>query len=330
MLEERWLDMIDPRLRFHIKKTRGHLITTEKPNLSDIQPQLCEQIDVMLTELDNLGSSSVNATGFRGGYQDLHGELQELNISRTGFQGPRNSFREGNPKSRGQGGYGGGGRVIGGYGGGTRGQPSYQGGAQAAAGRPLRGGVQGCPSDTCIRCYEAGRFGASSRNHFAATCPFRRVNTQPAQPMKVLLLPAGHSQYSPSIQEVHLQPDILRQFQPGYQESEPQEEEQDYQNYQGEGEEESHVDFMNHNENKYSYYCPALPDSNETIKPTVGLVPTRSIQKFTFLNNGRQAILSIDSGSEGDCMREAEAVRLKLRIMPLDKTDLQQGAAGPQ
>ena len=280
MLVERWLDMINPLLRSHIMKTRGHLITTEKPNLSDIQPQLCEQIDVMLTELENLGSSSVNATGFGGGYQDLHAGLQEMNISRTGFQGPRHNLRGGPPRFRGQGGYGGAGRGLGGYGGGSRGQASYQGGAPAAAGRPMRG-VQGCPSDSCIRCFEAGRFGASSKTHFAATCPYKRVNTHQAQPMKVLLIPAGHNQHTtPSIQEVHLQPDILRQFQPGYLESETQEEEHDYQNYQGEGEEESHVDFMNHNENKYSYYCPALPDSNESIKPTVGLVPTRSFKNL--------------------------------------------------
>ena len=138
--------------------------------------------------------------------------------------------------------------------------------------------------------------------------------------MKVLLLPSGQNQYrTPTIQEVHLQPDILRQFQPGYHQDEAGEEEQ---TYGGEGEQENDVNFMDPYENTNSYYYHVLsPPENDHTNPTVGQVPTRTIQKFTFLNNGKQCILSIDSGSEGDCMSEAEAVRLKLKIMPLDITD---------
>ena len=129
--------------------------------------------------------------------------------------------------------------------------------------------------------------------------------------MKVLLLPSGQNQYrTPTIQEVHLQPDILRQFQPGYYQDEAREEEQTYED---EGEQDNNVDFMDPygNTNPYYYHVLSDPDSNHTT-PTVGQVPTRTIQKFTFLNNGKQCILSIDSGSEGDCMSEAEAVRLQL------------------
>ena len=87
MLVERWLDMTDPRRRTYGMKTRGHLITPEKLNLFDIQPQFCEQVDTMLAELDNLVSSLVNATGYQElglrGYQDLIGGFQDPNISRT-------------------------------------------------------------------------------------------------------------------------------------------------------------------------------------------------------------------------------------------------------
>ena len=40
-----------------------------------------------------------------------------------------------------------------------------------------------------------------------------------------------------------------------------------------------------------------------------------------FSINGILATLSLDSGCEGDCIRESECLRLNIPILPLDKTD---------
>ena len=43
---------IDSRLPLHIKDTRGHLFTPDKPTLSCNQKVLCDQITPLLAELD--------------------------------------------------------------------------------------------------------------------------------------------------------------------------------------------------------------------------------------------------------------------------------------
>ena len=60
LIVEKWLDMIDKRLRLHVIRTRGHLITADRPNLSDIQHILCEQMETLLSELDALGGPSIS------------------------------------------------------------------------------------------------------------------------------------------------------------------------------------------------------------------------------------------------------------------------------
>ena len=67
---ERWLDSIDPRLRAHVKNTRGALITAERPTLACIQKQLCEQMKTMLAELDSSPTQAtpiINRVGFSTG-----------------------------------------------------------------------------------------------------------------------------------------------------------------------------------------------------------------------------------------------------------------------
>ena len=50
-------------------------------------------------------------------------------------------------------------------------------------------------------------------------------------------------------------------------------------------------------------------------------IPVRKIQNVAFLVNGIVTQLALDSGCEGDCMREDECNRLGLSIEPLDHTD---------
>ena len=47
----------------------------------------------------------------------------------------------------------------------------------------------------------------------------------------------------------------------------------------------------------------------------------RKIQTIAVYINNRPAILSLDSGCEGDCIRESECLRLNIAIKPLDNTD---------
>ena len=322
MIVEKWLDMIDKRLRPHIMRTRGHLITADRPNLSDIQNILCEQMDTLIAELDALGGPGISRTGFsvQEDLRDMSGfPMQggtEPVISRTGWPGQigaRRTPAQQYTRQRAQGSYGGGARGgQGGYGG---------GGAHVPPSRLAYGVRQGqrCPPDTCLRCYEAGRFGPASKNHRVTDCPYPRQN--PA--MRVLLLPPNqqYGSQSPQVQEVQFHQDLLHQSQPGFYGGQGGEELNG--DYEGEMDDEM-PGFMNQYVNKNPYYYTNLsiqkihpPDQ----APTIGLVPTRKIQKFTFLNHGKQAVLSIDSGSEGDCMLETEAARLNLKILPLEKED---------
>ena len=55
----------------------------------------------------------------------------------------------------------------------------------------------------------------------------------------------------------------------------------------------------------------------------MNLIPTRIIKKFTFLSSGgKQAVLAIDSGCEGNCIRLDEVRRLDIDIIPLEPDDL--------
>ena len=56
---EKWLSKINPRLPAHVQNTRGHLFTEARPTLACNQRILCDQIDVMLSEID--GANGVSA-----------------------------------------------------------------------------------------------------------------------------------------------------------------------------------------------------------------------------------------------------------------------------
>ena len=140
--------------------------------------------------------------------------------------------------------------------------------------------------------------------------------------MRVIVLPPDHQHNSPRIQEIQLQSDLFHQSQPG---TYGGAEEEEAANDQELGDEEYYSDFITPYSNKYPQYYTDLSIqkvSSSEQNPTIRLVPTRTIQKFTFLCKGQQTILPIDSGAEADCMTEAEVARLKLKILPLDKEDI--------
>ena len=72
-ITEKWLEMIDPKLKQHIAQTRGHLFSIDRPNLYDVQPQLCEEMETMLQELSASTVPSVGRAGFQPkGYAQTH------------------------------------------------------------------------------------------------------------------------------------------------------------------------------------------------------------------------------------------------------------------
>ena len=156
--------------------------------------------------------------------------------------------------------------------------------------------------------------------------------------MKILLVPAHEPdtrlssasqnntpafQNFPQIQEIQLNEDLLQQG--GLQEEYYQDEQANGDNY----EDSYDYDFNIPTVNKYSYpYQSVIPHpipnpiTNPIPTPMMNLVPTKRIQQFTFLSFGKQAVLAIDSGGEGNCMRTDEVRRLGIDIIPLGEDDL--------
>ena len=294
---EKWLDVIHPSLKSHVKSTRGSLFTNDRPSLADNQLQLCEQMPTLLQELENNPQPAVNRTGIVAESSSIH---------RAGFPTQARRFPSQPPFVRRQP---------------QTPRPPWP----SSAGRTtIR---SNCPTDTCVRCYEAGRRGPASKTHYAAACPYAR-RPQPAQHMRVLLLPteqqASPDRYLPAqIQEIQLSPELIQQG------DQSQYVEEQHGAYGGDYEQETgyDYDFM---ENKDSFYYDFVPHtsqandaSNDTYHDTVAVnvIPTRSIQKFTFLCHKKQAILAIDSGCEGNCITEAETKRLGIKILPLEPED---------
>ena len=187
--------------------------------------------------------------------------------------------------------------------------------------------VSNCPPDTCYRCYEAGKRGPATKTHVAAQCNLPRRGGRGAQQMRVFLLPAGQNSYQDQlpaqIQEIHLDQGLIQQ---GYPDQQQAGEDQlgaygnDYEGdfYYGE-------DDLNENKDMYQYDCTpnfSLVGQHQSLPPpTMNIIPTRSIQRFTFVCQNKQSVLAIDSGCEGNCMTEAEAGRLKVKILPLEQGD---------
>ena len=93
-LVREWLLKIDKRLPLHVKNTRGHLFTEERPTLACNQAILCDQMEVLLQELDSKDPSNNNISvnyvpSYRGrGYP----------TNNRGFRGP--FIPRGRPRGR--------------------------------------------------------------------------------------------------------------------------------------------------------------------------------------------------------------------------------------
>ena len=299
ILVEKWLDLINPSLKSHILQTRGSLFTEERPNLSDNQRQICDQMETLLQEIEQKKENpSMNRT-----------VLQENpSMNRTGFP-PQNYLRR---QSRQQTP-----RVTHPF----RPNPRQ---VPAGAGQTNSSGRASCPPNMCIRCYEAGRVGPASRTHYANSCPHPPNRPRNNMGMKILLVPAredaqhsaNYNPYPAQIQEIQINDNLLQQGADLNEGHEPE----DY--YEDDA---LDYDFNSLSLNKYAYpYQQIIPDTDTSPieAPNINLIPTKSIQKFTFLSSNIQVVLAIDSGCEGNCMTEEEATRLNINILPLDKADL--------
>lgn len=150
---EKCLQKIDHRLLDHIRTTRGHLFTEERPTLACNQKILFSQIDAMLTEIESNNSSDI-----------------AINNVRTQF--PQNQFRG----FRGKRGFQRGGR------------PPFRvfkpGGAYA--GRNLQYPPTSRTSG-CYKCLEAKRYDAA-KFHSARDCTFSNSRPHNNTGMRVLLV----------------------------------------------------------------------------------------------------------------------------------------------
>ena len=166
-ITKEWLSKIDSRLPKHVKDTRGHLFTEERPSLACNQRILCDQIPTMLAELEkteNVSQGNVNIAyvpipGGRGrGRLATRGNF----LGRVPFRGAPTRF----PTPR------------------ARGQPSQTGG--------------------CFRCLEATpvRYDAA-KTHQVRDCPWPSQQNSSRQPnFKVVLFPEGNYMQQPQVATV--------------------------------------------------------------------------------------------------------------------------------
>ena len=109
-LTKEWLMKIDPRLPRHIKDTRGHLFTNDKPTLSCNQKVLCDQMPTLLAELDGKAEVSVDnvnigyvpAPAPRRGYPQARGRglVRGAGMMRGGYYQPPRALAPVRPQFR--------------------------------------------------------------------------------------------------------------------------------------------------------------------------------------------------------------------------------------
>ena len=90
---EKCLSKIDPRLPEHVKNTRGHLFTEQRPTLACNQKIIFSQIDSMIAELDGKDSTNISVSQVRA-------QNQFMPRGRFPFRG-QNNYRVPRPQFRG-------------------------------------------------------------------------------------------------------------------------------------------------------------------------------------------------------------------------------------
>ena len=280
---EKWLQSIDVRLPGHILRTRGSLFTADRPHLGCNQEILADQIPTLMAELEAAEATSNHIT------------VGQIGPTRGGYRGIT-VWRGRGGRAPGRGSYA------------PRAPtpPAVQGRQQQYGYGPSTAPTN-CPPDMCYKCHRAGRGGPQTRQHIARNCPYSQTSAQPYRggPNRTAMFmpPAGY----PAVQYIQAPQDYVDYYQDmEYDYSrDQQDDEPTVEEYQEE------TDVI---ENTDIHYYPP---------PLISAVPTETIQNFTFLYEGRQAQLSLDSGAEADCMETGEARRLGIPICPLEPNDKQ-------
>ena len=284
-ITKEWLMKIDPRLPQHVRDTRGHLFTEDKPTLACNQKVLCDQMETLLAELN--GTADTDAA---------KEDTVSVNMGHMpASMGYVPADRRGGGRLRGQGGRG----LV-------RGAGALRGYVQQARAPPPPARSQQYFSG-CRNCLEAipARYQAA-KTHATKDCtwPLNTVQDsrpRPRVPFRVVLVPEEQSQAPSS--DVYYEQNAF---------------------YPMSLEDVTGYDDANYDDNKEHECYPMFYNSlscNET-EVKFQALPIRKVQTISVkINQSIDEILTIDSGSEGNCMRLDTCNRLGLKVLPLDKDD---------
>ena len=301
-ITKEWLMKINPRLPQHIRNTRGHLFTTERPSLACNQKVLADQMPTLLKELDSqpdLAQGNVTVGHIRG-----RGQVRN-NMGRGLMRGA-------------------------GVFGGTR---------PPATGSALR-------QTGCFRCLEATpRRYDSAQTHMVRNCPWppNQATLAPGPPrqyrqqqpnranqpnFRVVHFPDNTPAPQPQLATVSVQHMQHAQQIPAY--DGPQQLYEESQFYDPGYYQEADIvevgqddlNFVEPSANKHVlYYGSDLSIQSIQCSPdrvSIQNIPIRKVQTIASEVEGKVVKLTIDSGSEGDCIRLDECKRLNLTVLPLD------------
>ena len=162
---EKCLSKIDHRLPDHIKHTRGHLFTEERPTLACNQKILFSQIDTMLAELEGKETTGLSVGQVRAGRYQPRPPRPTYRGRGTGFRFPHQPMP----------------RQTNYY---AQFQPRTASTRPPASMRPT--------TRSCIRCMEARRYDAA-RFHHVNECPYPRQQRN-NNGMKVFVVQDSSSQ----------------------------------------------------------------------------------------------------------------------------------------
>ena len=278
-----WLLKIDSRLPKHIRDTRGHLFTKEKPTLACNQKIICDQIPTLLAELDgkidsvdsvsgdnvNINFVPANRRGGRGAPARAQGRGLIRGAGFRGYYQPRGFA------------------------------PQFRPPAQFP---PRANRMTGCS-----RCLEAvpTRYDAA-RTHSARDCPWppNTGSQQTVRPnFRVVLVPEPEndsSAYEAAAADAYYDNNIVF----------------DSHMYENAAIEDV-TNFYDDNKESPFYSCPL--NNQQSVK--IQAMPIRKVQTVSATINDKIDVLTIDSGSEGNCVRLDTCNRLGLPVLPLDDDD---------
>ena len=281
-ITKEWLSKIDPRLPKHIRDTRGHLFTQDKPTLACNQKVICDQLPTLLAELEGKSDTDTDTVSVNTGH--VPAGMGYVPAGRRGGGG----------RPRGLGGRG----LIRGAGA-LRGY-AYQPRALHPPARPQY--MTGCK-----RCLEAipARYDAA-RTHNTRDCPWPANNNIAAAPranFRVVLVPEAQDQppdsdsyYENSVFESTFYPASVEDV-------------TEYANFDNKESEYYPESFQSLSGSENDVRIQAMP---------IRRVQTISVK----INDNLDQILTIDSGAEANCIKLDMCKKLNLKVNPLDNDDV--------